>query len=60
VLAALAHDKKASAGRVPFVLPTAIGRVEIVSDVSRAELRLALSALAVAVSPPAGPPGSPS
>lgn len=46
VLAALAHDKKARAGRVPFVLPCAIGRVEIVEDVSRAELRRVLRGLA--------------
>src|SRR6185436_19536948 len=46
ILAALAHDKKAKAGRVPFILPTAIGRVAIHSDVSRAEVRSALRALA--------------
>ncbi len=45
VLAALARDKKARAGRVPFVLPTAIGRVEIVPDIGRGELRRALRAL---------------
>lgn len=46
ILAALAHDKKARAGRVPFILPTAIGRVKVRSDVSRAEARQALRALA--------------
>jgi 3-dehydroquinate synthase len=47
VLEALARDKKAKAGRVPFILPTAIGRVEIHDDVSRAEILQALRALAL-------------
>jgi 3-dehydroquinate synthase len=46
VLEALARDKKAKAGRVPFVLPTAIGRVEVRDDVTRPEIRRALRALA--------------
>jgi 3-dehydroquinate synthase len=46
ILAALAHDKKARDGRVPFILPTAIGRVEIHADVSRAEALRALRAMA--------------
>jgi 3-dehydroquinate synthase len=46
VLEALARDKKARAGRVPFVLPTAIGRVEIVDDVTRAEVLAALREMA--------------
>lgn len=46
VLAALARDKKARAGRVPFVLPTALGRVEVVEGVTRAELRRVLRTLA--------------
>jgi len=46
VLAALAHDKKARHGRVPFVLPTAIGRVAVHDDVSRAEITQALGVLA--------------
>jgi 3-dehydroquinate synthase len=46
ILAALAHDKKAKAGRVPFILPSAIGRVAIHNDVSRAEARSALGVLA--------------
>jgi 3-dehydroquinate synthase len=45
VLAALARDKKAEAGRVPFVLPTAIGRVTVQPDVTRAEIRRALHRL---------------
>ena len=46
MLAALAHDKKAREGRVPFVLPRSVGRVTIRSDVSRAEVRQALSVMA--------------
>jgi 3-dehydroquinate synthase len=46
ILAALAHDKKAKDGRVPFILPRAVGRVTIRSDVTRAEVRAALRALA--------------
>jgi 3-dehydroquinate synthase len=46
ILAAIAHDKKARAGRVPFVLPTAIGRVAVHDDVTRAEITRALAALA--------------
>jgi 3-dehydroquinate synthase len=46
VLDALARDKKARAGRVPFVLPTAIGRVEIRDDVTRAEVLRALRVMA--------------
>jgi 3-dehydroquinate synthase len=42
VLDALARDKKARAGRVPFVLPTAIGHVEVRDDVTRAEVARAL------------------
>lgn len=45
VLRAVAHDKKARGGRVPFVLPEGLGRVRIVDDVTRAELRAALTAL---------------
>jgi 3-dehydroquinate synthase len=47
VLEALARDKKSKAGRVPFVLPAAIGRVEIRDDVSRAEIVGALRAMAL-------------
>jgi len=46
ILGALARDKKAKAGRVPFVLPTAIGQVEVCDDVSRAEIRRALRVMA--------------
>ena len=35
ILAALARDKKARAGRVPFVLPTRIGEVVVEPDVTR-------------------------
>ena len=45
VLAALAHDKKARAGRVPFLLPHAVGRVYVHSDVTRPEIVGALRAL---------------
>jgi 3-dehydroquinate synthase len=45
VLDALARDKKARARRVPFVLPTAIGRVAIHDDVTRAEVVRALAHL---------------
>ncbi len=46
LLAAVARDKKAKAGRVPFVLPTAIGRVAIHDDVTPAEVKAALRLLA--------------
>ena len=46
VLDALARDKKAKAARVPFVLPTAIGRVEVRDDVTRAEIVRALRVMA--------------
>jgi len=46
VLDALARDKKARAGRVPLVLPTAIGRVEVHDDVTRAEVARALRVMA--------------
>jgi 3-dehydroquinate synthase len=46
VLEAITHDKKARRGRVPFVLPVAVGRVEIHDDVSPAEVRRALREMA--------------
>jgi 3-dehydroquinate synthase len=46
VIEALALDKKARAGHVPFVLPTAIGRVEIRDDVTRTEVVRALRVMA--------------
>lgn len=46
LLAAVARDKKAEGGRVPFILPTAIGRVTIRPDVTKAEIRRVLKLLA--------------
>lgn len=43
---ALGRDKKARKGRVPFVLPTAIGRVAIHDDVTRDEIVRALRVMA--------------
>jgi 3-dehydroquinate synthase len=48
ILAALARDKKARAGRVPFILPTRIGEVVVEPDVSTDEIRAALRAMGVA------------
>ena len=45
VLDAVARDKKAREGRVPFVLPTAIGTVSIVPDVATGEVLAALDEL---------------
>jgi 3-dehydroquinate synthase len=45
ILAAVSRDKKARAGRVPFVLPTRVGRVVIRDDVTLADIRGALKAL---------------
>jgi len=53
LLAAIGRDKKAKAGRVPFVLPTAIGRVAIQDDVTPAEITAALRRLARRDAPPA-------
>ena len=36
------HDKKVVAGRLHFVLPTAIGATTIVDDVTEKEMRAAL------------------
>jgi 3-dehydroquinate synthetase len=36
------HDKKTIAGRLHFVLPTAIGATTIVDDVTEKEIRRAL------------------
>jgi 3-dehydroquinate synthase len=38
ILEAMRHDKKVIAGRLHFVLPTAIGATSVVDDVSEAEL----------------------
>ncbi len=45
ILAAVSRDKKARAGRVPFVLPTRVGRVVIRDDVTPADIRGTLRAL---------------
>jgi 3-dehydroquinate synthase len=42
ILEAMQHDKKIVAGRLHFVLPTAIGATTIVDDVTEAELKEAL------------------
>jgi 3-dehydroquinate synthase len=46
ILDAVARDKKAREGRVPFVLPTAIGAVTIVPDVTTGEILATLDELA--------------
>jgi 3-dehydroquinate synthase len=51
VVLAIARDKKARDGQVPFVLPTAIGRVAIAADVAPAEVRGALAAMGIAERP---------
>jgi len=47
LLDAMSRDKKVRHGRLHFVLCAGIGRTEIVSDVSKAELRAAVRALGV-------------
>ena len=42
ILEAMQHDKKIVAGKLHFVLPTAIGATAIVDDVKESELRTAL------------------
>jgi 3-dehydroquinate synthase len=42
IIDALGRDKKVRAGRVVFVLPTAVGRVVVRDDVTRPEIRRAL------------------
>ena len=42
ILEAMQHDKKVIAGRLHFVLPTAIGATAIVDDVTEKEIRAAL------------------
>jgi 3-dehydroquinate synthase len=46
ILAAISRDKKAEKGRVPFILPTAIGKVTIRPDVRAGEIRQALRVMA--------------
>ena len=48
MLAAVARDKKARAGSVPFILPTRIGEVVVEPDVSTGEIRDALRGMGVA------------
>ena len=45
VLDAVARDKKARDGRVPFILPTAIGAVTVVPDVTTGEILAVLDEL---------------
>jgi 3-dehydroquinate synthase len=45
VLEAMTHDKKMVAGRLHYVLPTAIGATSIVDDVSEKEMKKALARL---------------
>ena len=45
VLAAIAHDKKARDGRVPFVLAPSIGAFRVVYDVPVSEIRAALASI---------------
>ena len=42
ILDAMKHDKKMMAGRLNFVLPTAVGATAIVDDVTEKEMRRAL------------------
>ena len=46
VLAAIARDKKGRAGKVPFVLPKGIGRVQIRPDIGPPEVKGALKVMA--------------
>jgi 3-dehydroquinate synthase len=46
ILGAVARDKKARGGRAVFVLPTGIGRAVVRDDVTPAQIRAALAALA--------------
>jgi 3-dehydroquinate synthase len=48
ILEAMQHDKKIVAGRLHFVLPTAIGATTIVDDVKEGELRSALKTVGFA------------
>ena len=45
IVEAVRHDKKVVAGRLHFVLPTAIGAVAIVDDVTDGEMNAALEAV---------------
>jgi 3-dehydroquinate synthase len=59
VMAAVSRDKKARAGRVPFILPTGYGRVDIVDDVPLEVVDAVVRELAVTPRS-AGSAGSPS
>jgi 3-dehydroquinate synthase len=54
ILAAVGRDKKAKAGKVPFILPTRVGDVVIHDDVTPAELRDTLRAMGRRESRPGG------
>jgi len=45
ILEAMRHDKKVVSGRLHYVLPTAVGATDIVTDVTETELRAALKAV---------------
>ena len=45
VLRTMRHDKKVRDGKIRFILPTRIGRVEIYDDITDAQIRTALAAL---------------
>ena len=47
ILDAMSRDKKVRRGRLHFVLCAGIGRTQIVSDVSKSELRATVRALGV-------------
>jgi len=53
LLEAIGRDKKARAGRIVFVLPTAVGRVVIRDDIAPSEIRRALRVMAARESRPA-------
>jgi 3-dehydroquinate synthase len=46
VLSAMAHDKKARDGRIPFVLAPSLGAFRVVYDVPPADVRAAVAELA--------------
>ncbi len=45
IIAAMAHDKKASQGKLPFILPTKIGEVMIRDDVEAKAIRASIKEL---------------
>ncbi len=45
IIAAMAHDKKASQGKLPFILPTKIGEVIIRDDVETKAIRASINEL---------------